>query len=292
MVVEKEKFDISKCIHTVRGKLVILDKDLAYLYDVTTGRLNEAVKRNSKRFPNRFMFQLEAKEYESLISQFAISNSHTGRGGRRNNPYAFTEHGIAMLASVLKSDTAIDVSIQIIDKFVELKNIFNNNQEVFLRIANVEGKQAEMDARFKKVFDYITVQEKITQKIFFDGQVYDAFSLIVDLIKTAKKKIIIIDNYVDVSTLNLLCKKNSLVDILIITSKNSALSKKDIEVFNRQYPNLKVSVSGKFHDRFIIIDEREGYHVGASLKDAGKKSFAITKIESQELLYLLLKYIN
>ena len=275
---------ITNLIYTIRGKQVIIDSDLAILYQVETRVFNQAVKRNSNRFPERFRFQLTEEEYKNLRSQFVTSSKDNAHGGRRYMPYVFTEQGIAMLSAVLKSDIAVDVSIKIMDTFVRMRNFFISNEDMFSRLDRVELKQLETDKKLEEVFNYIASNTEVKQKIFFDGQIYDAFSFIADLIVKAQVKLILIDNYVDVNTLNILCKKNSGVDVLIATAGKGSLTTKDINKFNAQYPSLSVKTTADFHDRFLIIDDKEGYFIGASIKDAGKKSFAITKIEDEKMV--------
>ena len=282
--------EIQNMIYTIRNKQVMVDSDLAELYQVTTGRLNEQVKRNLNRFPSRFMFQLTDDEYKSLISHFAISKK--GRGGRRTSPYVFTEQGIAMLSTVLKSDIAVDVSIKIMDAFVEMRNFLLSNREMFARLDRVELKQLETDKKLEEVFNYIGANTEVKQNIFFDGQIYDAFSFIVGLVKNANKEIILIDNYVDINTLNILCKKNQGVNVVVVTAGKGRLSAKDITKFNAQYPKLSVKTTTDFHDRFLIIDKIKVYHIGASIKDAGKKSFGITKIEDKDLIMGLVNKVR
>ena len=289
-IVIAQNREIQNMIYTIRGKQVMVDSDLAELYQVTTGRLNEQVKRNLNRFPSRFMFQLSDDEYKSLISQNAISKK--GRGGRRTSPYVFTEQGIAMLSTVLKSDIAVDVSIKIMDAFVEMRNFLLSNREMFARLDRVELKQLETDKKLEEVFNYIATNTEVKQNIFFDGQIYDAFSFIVGLIQKAKKEIILIDNYVDINTLNILCKKNQGVNVVVVTAGKGSLSAKDITKFNAQYQKLSVKTTKDFHDRFLIVDEAEVYHIGASIKDAGKKSFGITKIEDKDLIQSLVNKVR
>lgn len=281
--------EIQNMIYSVRGKQVMVDSNLAELYKVTTGRLNEQVKRNLNRFPSQFMFQLTDDEYKSLISQNAISKK--GRGGRRTLPYVFTEQGIAMLSAVLKSDIAVDVSIKIMDAFVKMRNFLLSNREMFARLDRIEIKQLETDKKLEEVFNYIATNTEVKQNIFFDGQIYDAFSFIVGLIGKAKKEIILIDNYVDINTLNILCKKNEGVNVIIATAGKGNLSSKDINNFNSQYSKLSVKTNKDFHDRFLIIDKTEVYHIGASIKDAGKKSFGITKIEEKDVIISILNKV-
>lgn len=281
---------IQGLIHIIRGKQVMLDSDLAMLYQVETKRINESVKRNIKRFPVEFCFKLSEEEVLNLKSQFATSSldNEKGHGGRRKLPYVFTEQGIAMLSALLRSDVAIQVSIQIMNTFVEMRRFFVNNSLMFERINEVELRQLEYqkesDEKFELIFDYISQHEEKTQKVFFEGQIYDAFSLFVDLISKAEKRIVLIDNYVDISTLNILSKKNIDVKAVIYTVKKTRLSEADIEEFNQQYPQLEVRYTDVFHDRFLIIDETMAYHIGASVKDAGKKCFGINKIEDEKII--------
>ena len=273
-----QNIEIQNLIYTIRGKQVMVDSDLATLYQVTTKRLNEQVRRNKNRFPSEFMFRLTAEEYEYLRSQNATSSEDNAHGGRRYMPYVFTEQGIAMLSAVLKSDIAVEVSVKIMNSFVEMRNFLLSNREMFARLDRVELKQLETDKKLEKVFNYIATNTEVKQNIFFDGQIYDAFSFIVGLVKKAKKEIILIDNYVDVNTLNILCKKNKGVDVVITTEGKGNLSTKDITKFNAQYQKLSVKTNTDFHDRFLIVDKTEVYHIGVLIKDAGKKSFGITKI--------------
>ena len=284
--------EIQNMIYTIRNKQVMVDSDLATLYQVTTKRLNEQVRRNKNRFPSEFMFRLTAEEYEYLRSQNATSSENNAHGGRRYMPYVFTEQGIAMLSAVLKSDIAVEVSIKIMNSFVEMRNFLLSNREMFARLDRVELKQLETDKKLEKIFNYIATNTEVKQNIFFDGQIYDAFSFIVGLVKKAKKEIILIDNYVDVNTLNILCKKNKGVDVVITTAGKGNLSTKDITKFNAQYPKLSVKTNTDFHDRFLIVDKTEVYHIGASIKDAGKKSFGITRIEDKDLINSLLNKVR
>ena len=287
-VVKYEVEDIKQKIYTIRGKQVILDSDIAKLYEVETRRINEAVKRNLKRFPTEFCFQLKEEEYDFLRSQFAILKTQ-GRGQHRKYlPYAFTEQGVAMLSTVLHSDKAIRVSINIMKAFTEMRNFILNNKMLFEKISNIELKQIEYqkstDDKFEKVFEYISEHKEKEQKIFFDGQVYDAFSMIIDLIKKAENEIILIDNYVDIDTLNILSKKNDKVKVELYTKSNTKLNVNDINKFNLQYPKLEVKYTEVFHDRFLILDKKYIYHIGASIKDVGKKCFGITLIKYEAII--------
>ena len=281
--------EIKNLIYTIRGKQVMIDSDVAMLYQYETKNINKAVKRNIERFPEDFCFQLTESELQILRFQFGTSNqskkiNYETRGGRRYLPYVFTEQGIAMLAGVLKNKIAVKVSINIIKSFIEMRKFISTNGQVFERLTNVEYKLLEHDKKFDEVFNQLQHEENIKQKIFFEGQIYDAYSLIIDIIKKANQKILIIDNYVDESVLKMLTKKNKTVEIIIITSNKSTIHNIDIQKFNKEYPILKVVKTNKFHDRFIIIDNKEMYHLGASIKDLGKKCFGINKIEDMGII--------
>ena len=273
--------EIKNLIYTIRGKQVMLDSDVAMLYQYETKRVNEAVKRNIERFPAEFCFKLTSAEYEALKTQFATSNI---RGGKHKLPYVFTEKGIVMLSGLLKNSVAIEVSIRIVEAFVEMRKFISTNGQVFERLTNVEYKLLEHDKKFDEVFNQLQHEENIKQKIFFEGQIYDAYSLIIDIIKKANQKILIIDNYIDESVLKMLTKKNKMVEVIIITSNKSTIENIDIQKFNKEYPILKMAKTNKFHDRFIIIDNKEMYHLGASIKDLGKKCFGINKIEDMKII--------
>lgn len=289
---------IQGLIYIVRGKQVMLDSDLARLYQVETKVFNQAVKRNIKRFPESFRFQITEEEYNSLRSQFV-----TSKGGRRYLPYVFTEQGIAMLSAVLRSDVAIQVSIQIMETFVEMRRYIASNELLYKKVNDLEKHfiesdiqhkafQQKTDQRFKEVFDYIAQHQESNQKIFFDGQIFDAFSLLAEIVSQANKSIILIDGYVDIGTLNILSKKKKAVDVCIYTFSNTKLSAQDITNFNAQYPKLEVRYTRAFHDRFLILDNTKVYHIGASLKDAGKKCFGINKIEDSGVIRDILQRVQ
>jgi len=298
--------NIKNLIYTIRGKQVMLDSDVAMLYHYTTKRINETVSRNQKRFPENFCFQLNTNEYEmiksqfmtteqnnnsdfSLRSQFATLNIESNRGKHRKYlPYVFTEQGIAMLSGLLKNEIAIQVSINIMNAFVEMRKFLMQNGNIFERLTSVEYKLIEHDKKFDNIFNKLQLEDNIKQRIFFDGQIFDAYSLIIDIIKKAKKKIVIIDNYIDDSILKMLIKKNKNVEVVIFTSNKSNINNLDIQKFNKEYPILKVAKTDKFHDRFVIIDNIEMYHLGASIKDLGKKCFGINKIEDIRIINCIL----
>lgn len=291
-LIEISNNEIKSLIYEIRGKQVILDSDVARFYDYETKKINQTVKRNIKRFPEEFCFQLTNEEMTSmnLRSQNVTSNleKNNSYGGRRYLPYVFTEQGIAMLSGLLKNDIAIEISIKIMKAFVEMRKFISVNNNIFEKVIILENmvstKFLEHDRKFEELFNLLQKDKEFNQKIFFEGQIYDSYSLLIDIIKDATKEIIIIDNYADKTILDLLSKKNDKVEVTIITSKNSKLLNLDIIKFNDQYPKLKIEYSSEFHDRFIIIDNNIIYHCGASLKDLGKKTFGINKIEDKRLL--------
>src|SRR3989344_511047 len=268
-------------IHTVRGIQVIIDYDLAELYGVETKQLNRAVKRNIERFPKEFMFQLNDFEYKSLRFQFGTLK--TGRGKHRKYlPYVFTEQGVAMLSAVLNSETAVKVSVQIMGAFVAMRKFLLNNAQLFQRLDKTEQKLLEHDNKFEQVFNLIESKEIKPEKgIFFDGQIFDAHKFFSDIIRTANISIILIDNYIDDSVLTLFGKRKENVKVTIFTKEISKQLSMDLKKYNSQYPSIEVKEFKRSHDRFMIIDNREVYHFGASLKDLGKKWFAFSKFDKE-----------
>ena len=277
--------DIGSKIHVVRGIQVMLDSDLALLYGVEVKVLNQTVKRNEERFPTSFFFQLSVEEVESLRSQFVTSKKNEGRGGRRYLTYVFTEQGVAMLSAVLRSETAVRISIQIMQAFVEMRRFLQNNAQVFTRLESVERRQisfeSETGQKFAKLFDALERSEiKPKQGIFFNGQVFDAHTFAGNLIRSAKKSLVLFDNYIDDSVLTLFTKRTSGVSAKIFTKTISKELALDLKKHNEQYPSIDIQEFKDTHDRFLIIDEKEIYHIGASLKDLGKKWFAFSRFES------------
>ncbi|MDR4989275.1 MAG: ORF6N domain-containing protein [Bacteroidales bacterium] len=274
---------IKNKIHTIRGVQVMLDSDLAELYGVSTKRLNEQVKRNNDRFPADFMFQLGFDELNLLRSHFATSSTH---GGRRYAIYAFTEQGVAMLSSVLRSKKAVEINILIMRAFVEMRRFLVNNAAVFEKFHQIDQKFLQHDENFSKLFDALE-KKKLTpnQGIFFNGQVFDAFVFISKLIKTAKSRIVLIDNYVDENTLQLFSDKNSEVSVKICTKNLNQKLLLAKDKFNHQHGGLQITRFGDSHDRFIMIDD-EVYHIGANLKDLGKKWFAFSKLAMEAEIIL------
>ena len=273
-----EQIDIQSMIKTVRGQQVMLDRDLATLYGVENRVLNQAVKRNSERFPEDFMFQLNKAEDDDLKSQ----NVTSSWGGRRKLPYAFTEQGIAMLSSVLRSPMAIDVNIRIMRAFVAMRRFIISNAQLFQRIETIEYHQLEMkqhqeqtDKRIDEVFKRLDAKVLPTQGIFYDGQVFDAYHFVCDLIRKAKHNIVLIDNYVDDTVLTLLDKRETGVIATIYTQRISNQLQLDINRHNAQYPPIEIKQFSRAHDRFLLIDD-DVFHIGASIKDLGKKWFGFT----------------
>ena len=274
---------IESLIKVIRGQQVMLDRDLATLYGVEVKRLNEQVKRNIKRFPKDFMFQLTKEE--CLRSQIATLNE--GRGQHlKYMPYVFTENGVAMLSSVLRSDTAIEVNIRIMRAFTSMRHFLQNNAEVFQRLSTLEYHQLEMqqhfqesDKRIEEVFRRLDEgNAKPKQGVFYNGQIYDAYNFVSDLIKSAKKRIILIDNYVDETVLTLLDKREDGVSAFIYTQQINRQFQLDIDRHNAQYPPINVETFRLSHDRLLCIDD-DVYHIGASIKDLGKKWFGFSRME-------------
>lgn len=289
-----DKEEVKTRIYEVRGFRVMLDKDIAGYFGVTTGNLNKAKNRNIDRFPEHFCFTLTDQELSLFQSGIAMQTKGV-KGGRSNNPTVYTENGVAMLTSVLHTPRAIQASIQLMEAFVEMRKFIAGNAALFDRISSVELKQLEYqkktDARLEQIFEYIDSHEESAQKLFFDGQIYDAFSFFAELIASAEKNILLIDGYVDVNTLNLLAKKREGVSVAVYTLPKTRLTQKDVKTFNAQYPKLEVHHTEAFHDRFLLLDGAHLYHIGASLKDAGKKCFAVSRMEDEELLEGLLSRV-
>jgi hypothetical protein len=263
-------------IFTIRGVQVMIDRDLADLYHVEVKRLNEQVKRNTERFPENFRFQLIDNEKDELVANCDRFESlkHSS-----NNPFVFTEQGVAMLSAVLRSDIAVNVSIQIINAFVEMRKVLNNSIGLLQRMEGIERKLIESDQKFEIVFKALEQKTNLpTQGIFFEGQLFDAYVFANDLIKSAKSSITLIDNYVDETTLLMLSKRNSTCKATIYTYKISTQLQLDLTRHNQQYPTIEIKQLRTAHDRFLIIDNKDLYHIGASLKDLGKKWFAFSKL--------------
>lgn len=282
-LVLSEPINIRERILVLRDIQVIVDKDLAELYGVETKRLNEQVRRNIERFPEHFRFQLTDAEVDEVVANcdhlrlLKFSNV---------NPYVFTEQGVAMLSAVLRSETAVQVSIKIMESFVAMRKFLLSNAQIFQRLDTIELKQFESDRKINEIFQIIEEQE-ITPKqgIFYDGQIFDAYVFVLDLIKKARARIALIDNYVDESVLTLLSECAANVQLAVYTQKISQKFLLDVQKFESQYKPVSVTEFKKSHDRFLIIDDTV-YHFGASLKDLGKKWFAFSKMQmsAQEII--------
>lgn len=274
--------NIENKILVIRGQHVMLDRDLAGLYGVETKRLNEQVKRNLERFPEHFCFPLDEKEKKELVA-----NCDRFRTLKHSsfNPYAFTEQGVAMLSAVLRSETAVKVSIDIMNAFVAMRRFLLSNAQVYQRLDRIEAKQLETEHTIETIFtlmDKYKIEDK--QGIFVQGQIFDAYAVFQGLIQKAQKEIILIDNYIDLSVLERFSQKNQGVKVTIYTAPNTPISRLDETKFNTQYPTLVIKYTSTMHDRFLILDNAEIYHIGASLKDLGKKCFGFTKLEEAAII--------
>ena len=275
---DQPKLDIESKILVIRNRQVMIDRDLAELYGVETKRLNEQVRRNIERFPKDFCFQLnnaETKELVAFCDRFASMKHSTV------NPYAFTEQGIAMLSSVLRSSNAVEVNIQIMRAFIAMRRFMQTNAQVFQRLDRVEKHQLDSDKKIDELFDKMDrykIEDK--QGIFFQGQIFDAYAKFESFIAEAEKEIVLIDNYVDLTVLECFAKKKNGMKIKIYTSPKTKITLLDVQKFNEQYPTLVLKHTEKIHDRFLIIDNKILYHIGASLKDLGKKCFAFEILNS------------
>jgi hypothetical protein len=269
---------IENKIHSIRGMQVMLDSDLALMYQVQPRILNQSVKRNSERFPENFCFQLTVEEWQTLRSQFVTLEGGKGKH-RKYLPYVFTEQGVSMLSAVLRSDIAIKVSIQIMQAFVAMRKTMGQLHGLIQRLEGVEMRQLQTDSKLEQVLKALEKHQPAKQGIFFQGQLFDAHVFVSDLIKQAQKSLVVIDNYVDETTLLLLSKRKKLVNCKVHTRINETL-KKDIEKHNLQYPAISLLENRSSHDRFIIIDNTQLYHIGASLKDLGNKCFAFSRMDN------------
>lgn len=272
--------EISNLIHTIRGQQVMLDSDLATLYQVETKNLNRAVKRNMERFPESFCFQLTENEVENLRFQFGTSSLH--HGGRRYLPRVFSESGVAMASTLLRSKIAVKVSVKIMEAFVEMRRMLISNASLFLRLDKMELKQLETDRKFEEIFKAMENDKLHSEKgVFYNGQVFDAYTFVSGIVRKAKTSIILLDNYVDDTVLTLLGKRNDTVTATIYTKSINNQLRLDLQRYNSQYPPVEVKTFAETHDRFLIIDGIELYHIGASLKDLGKKWFAFCRMDME-----------
>lgn len=284
-----EAKDIKRLIYTIRGKEVMLDSDLAKLYGCTNGTkdINKAVKRNIERFPKSFYFQLTQEEYFNLKFQNGTS-SWNEYGGVRKLPYVFTESGVAMLSSVLRTENAAIISVNIMEAFVAMRHFIIENKDIYQSLNNINNKLIEHDLKFEEVFSYFKKEPK--ELIYLNGHIYDAYSKIIDIMNKAKNELIVIDNYADKSVLDMISKIKA--NVILLVKTKSLLNNLDIKKYNEQYHNLKIIFNDTFHDRFIIIDKKEVYHLGASINKAGNKTFAINKMDEKELKEVLINKLN
>ena len=290
-IITKDKVKIEDLIYEIRGVHVMLDSDLARLYECVNGTkdINKAVKRNIERFPENFMFQLTDEEYENLRFQIGTSSLGNNYGGRRYNPYVFTEQGVAMLSSVLHSEIAIKMSIQIINAFVIMRKYISSNLIEQRYINNLVLEHDSEIKQLKDSFSKIEAKRKVNE-IYFNGQIYDAYSKIQDIFKSATKKLIIIDAYADNTLLDIIKRLD--IEVIIITKKDNLLTKQDIEKYNKQYNNLKVIFNNSFHDRYFLIDNETVYHCGSSINRIGYKTFSINLVSDLEVCEMLIDKVS
>ena len=281
-IVINKSIKIEDMIYEIRGKEVMLDSDLAKLYEVETKRINEAVKNNPNKFPERFSWVLNEYDKDNLRSD--ISTSNITRGGRRYKIRVFTEQGVAMLATILKSKTATETSIRIMDAFVLMRKYISSG---LIEQRYINNLVLEHEDKLKMIDNALSEFKGKNDHLFYEGQIYDAYSLLVDIFNKSKKEIIIIDNYVDKNLLDILSKTNK--NITIITNK---YNNQGYEKYKKQYKNINLIINNTFHDRFIIIDKKILFHSGASFKDLGKKCFEISRIEEEEIISKILKMIS
>ncbi len=281
-------YKIENMIHEIRGVQVILDSDLAMLYGCTNGTkdINKAVKRNVERFPESFMFQLTDEEYNNLKFQIGTSKI---RGGRRYNPYVFTEQGVAMLSSVLHTNLAVKMSIQVINAFVVMRKYISNS---LIEQRHINSLVLEHDSEIKMIKESLgKIEEKKKEnEIYFNGQIYDAYFKINEIFRAARSKLIVVDSYADITLMNIIKKLN--IDVIIITKKDNLLSLQDISKYNSQYHNLKVVFNNDFHDRYFVLDDQVVYHCGGSINRIGYKTFSINLISDKEVCKQLIERIN
>ena len=282
-VIEKEEIKIENMIYEIRGVQVMLDSDLAKLFNIETGNLNKAMKRNIERFPIEFCFQLNNDEYNSLLFQIGRAKR---KGGRTNLPFVYSEQGIAMLSSMLHSDIAIKMSIKIINTFVAMRHYLINNKDIYKSINNINNKLTEHDEKIDYIFSKFDKKEQLLLR----GKTYDAYSNILDILQNANNEIIVVDSYADKTFLDLI--RNIKSNIILITKNSNRLSNMEIEKYNKQYNNLNVIRNNSFHDRYFIIDRKEIYLCGSSINSLGDKTSMIIKLEDEVVKNTLLKNIE
>ncbi len=287
-MLETEEIKIENMIYKIRGQQVMLDSDLAKLYKCVNGtkEINQAVLRNKEKFPERFSWKLTDEETNNFLVTICDQKRET-RGGRYKNPRVFTEQGVAMLATILKSKIATEVSISIMDAFVSMRKYISSN---LIEQKYINNMVLEHDSDIKILKQTFSSFKEKSNEIYFYGQIYDAYSKIVDIFKEAKEELIIIDNYADKTILDMI--KNIKVKVILITKENNKLNKLDIEKYNKQYSNLTIIYNRTFHDRYFILDNKTFFHCGASINHAGSKTFSINKLEDEEITSSLLNKIK
>ena len=283
---ELDEKEIEGKIYEINGIPVMLDSDLAKLYSVQTKRINEAVKNNPYKFPERFSWVLNIHDELNLRSKFSTSSLKSNYGGRRHNIRVFTEQGVAMLTTIIKSKVAVETSIAIMDAFVKMRHFIVNNKNIFISLNNMNNKLIEHDKKINILFDRFEPKEIL----LLEGQTYDAYSKLLDIFKLAKEDLIIIDSYADNKILDMISKLK--VNIMLITKDSKRLNELDIEKYNSQYKNLKVIRNNTFHDRYIIIDKKEVYHLGTSINNAGNGIFSINKLEDEFIIKYLINVVG
>jgi len=288
-IIETEDIKIEDMIYEIRGIQVMLDSDLAKLFNVETGNLNKSMKRNIKRFPSEFCFQLNYDEYNALLFQIGRAR---GKGGRTNLPFVYSEQGVAMLTSVLRSDIAIIMSIKIINAFITMRHFIAENNNIYLTLNNINNKMISYDSKiieYDDKFNYLFSKFDKKEKLFFQGEIYDAYSNFVSLVKEATDEVIVVDSYADITFLDLI--RNINCNIILITKNSDRLSDMEIDKYNKQYNNLKVIRDNSFHDRYFILDRKIVYHSGASLNTAGSKTFMVNKLEDEFVIKTIINNV-
>jgi len=275
-ILVKDNVKIENMIYEIRGKQVMIDSDVAMLFGYETKYLNRQVQRNLDRFPENYCFKLTEEEYKNLRCQNVTSSLADNYGGRRYFPYVFTEYGITMLAGLLKSDVAVKASLKIVDTFISMKKYISNE---LIEQRHINKMVYSLDERVSLLENTFSKFDSFSNELFFDGQIYDAHSLLLDIFNSSKKSIVIIDNYISKELLDVICKSKKKINIYTKNMNSTLINK-----YQSQYNNLTIHITDKFHDRFIIIDDNILYHCGASFKDLGKKCFAINKIDSPDIL--------
>ena len=275
-IINRKDISIEDMIYEVRGRKVMLDSNVAKLFGYQTKELNRTVKNNINRFPENYCFRLTEEEYKNLRCKFFTSSLESNYGGRRYLPYVFSEHGITMLAGLLKSDVAASASIRIVDTFIAMRKYISDN---LLEESHYKNMLLDHDERIKVLESAFSKFDTISNELFFDGQIYDAYSLLLDIFSSSKESIIIIDNYISKELLDVLSSTGKMITVYTKNMDNTLIKK-----YQSQYNNLTIKINNSFHDRFIIIDDKVLYHSGASFKDLGKKCFAINKIDNMEMI--------